>query len=85
MRLQGRLDTRESGSYEESWSNEDDGLLESNPGQEVASHRVPRGEVRRPGSRDSETTVSSVICLGGERQRGRLVQMLKEHAGEEYC
>lgn len=50
----------------------------------MASHRVPRGEVRRPGSRDDEATVSSVICLGGERQRGRLLPMLKEPAGEEF-
>lgn len=32
VRLQGRLEVSENGSYEGSWSHKDDGLLESNPG-----------------------------------------------------
>lgn len=45
----------ESGNYKGSGGHEGGSLLESNQSKEVASHRVPRGEVRRPeGSRDSE-------------------------------
>lgn len=51
----------------------------------MASHRVPRGDVRRPGPWDSDASFQHHLPGRRKTKRKTVVQMLKGHVKDEFC
>ena len=51
----------------------------------MASHRVSRGDIRRPGSWDSDASFQCHLPGRRKTKRKTVVQTLKEHVKDEFC